>query len=303
MRSVVVIVVSCLVSSLALGQNKVIYGRDGRVDVRFSKSKKFKKLAQSTAAMIETSNLKLVNNEYKMASNVRSLRSSQRLCSGERYSNQPTAASCSGFLVGDDLLVTAGHCVSGYMAHACDSFKWVFDYNINSKSNPFAIKMKKSNVYGCKEVVSVELSKTVDFAVIRLDRKVKNRRPLKFRTSGSVSVGTQLTVIGYPWGLPGKITTGGSVMYNDHSVFFGGNLDTFQGNSGSAVFNAKTGVVEGILVRGRADKYRDYDNSRGQCHRVNTCDQNGENCVEESRIDGEEVTRITHISKIIKEHL
>lgn len=35
--------------------------------------------------------------------------------------------------------------------------------------------------------------------------------------------------------------------------FFVANLDSFGGNSGSAVFNVTTEEVEGILVRGEAD--------------------------------------------------
>ncbi len=302
MRYVVFMLCSLLATEV-FSQNKVVYGRDGRSDVRFSKNKVYKKLAKSTAAMIESSSLTLKGSSYELSSSVRSLGSSQRLCKGEAFATQPAAASCSGFLVGKDLLVTAGHCVSGYMQHACKDFKWAFGYNVKSKTSPFDIKIKKSDVYACKEVVAVELSESIDYAIIRLDRKVTNRKPLKFRTSGSVKVHDPLTVVGYPWGLPGKITSGGSVIYSDHEVFFGGNLDTFQGNSGSAVFNSKTGLVEGILVRGRADKYADYSSSQGQCYRVNTCDQDGSNCVEESRIDGEEVTRITYIAKTIKEYL
>jgi len=48
-------------------------------------------------------------------------------------------------------------------------------------------------------------------------------------------------------------------------IFFDANLDTFGGNSGSPVFDARTNAVVGILVRG-ADDYRE----EGGCDVVNT---------------------------------
>ena len=43
------------------------------------------------------------------------------------------------------------------------------------------------------------------------------------------------------------------VLKNDGLTWFMANLDSFEGNSGSAVFNELTGEVEGILVRGKPD--------------------------------------------------
>ncbi len=61
-----------------------------------------------------------------------------------------------------------------------------------------------------------------------------------------------LVVIGRPSGLPTKVADGAQVR-SVNDVFLVANLDTYGGNSGSAVFNAVTGVVEGILVRGDTD--------------------------------------------------
>ena len=55
------------------------------------------------------------------------------------------------------------------------------------------------------------------------------------------------------------------------------NLDTFGGNSGSPVYNAKTHKVEGILVRGE----RDYvPNEDGSGMVTTVCDEwcSGEEC-------------------------
>ena len=73
---------------------------------------------------------------------------------------------------------------------------------------------------------------------------------------------------------------------NSEENYFTGDLDTFGGNSGSPVFNKRTGVVEGILVRGQ--KGYAYD-SEGSCYRVHVVNKicEGENC------KMEDVTRIT----------
>ena len=67
-------------------------------------------------------------------------------------------------------------------------------------------------------------------------------------------IGDPLVVIGHPAGLPLKVADGANVrsigLSGQHFV---ANLDTYGGNSGSAVLNGVTGDVEGILVRGEMD--------------------------------------------------
>ena len=105
----------------------------------------------------------------------------------------------------------------------------------------------------------------------------------EIRKSGGVEVGEDLVVIGHPTGLPTKIADGANVRRRA-GTYFVANLDTYGGNSGSAVFNANTGVVEGILVRGETDYRRDY---RRNCRVSNVVSDNGGR--------GEDVTYITNI--------
>lgn len=112
--------------------------------------------------------------------------------------------------------------------------------------------------------------------------------PLKFRESGTAGDGEQLVVIGHPSGLPTKIA-GGAKIRSGEAAYFTANLDTFGGNSGSAVFNATTGIVEGILVRGELDYVSDIVDGK-VCKRANKCSDDG--------CDGEDVTRITSVEGI-----
>jgi len=90
---------------------------------------------------------------------------------------------------------------------------------------------------------------------------------LKIRKEGTIDVWTPLYVIGHPSGLPQKFADGAWVR-SVQSAYFTTNLDTYGGNSGSAVFNAATDDVEGILVRGASDFVYDYES---KCYRSNFC--------------------------------
>ena len=78
-------------------------------------------------------------------------------------------------------------------------------------------------------------------------------------------VGTPLVMIGHPSGLPQKISDKAKVLAIRPNGFTT-DLDAFQGNSGSAVFNASNGELLGILVNGNED-YR--HNSSLNCTEVN----------------------------------
>lgn len=268
----------------ALANNKVIYGDDNRVDVYASNNSAFVELSKSTAAMIKNKDIKkkFFSRKYKL--NGSSLRRELRVCKEERYANQPSAANCSGFLVGENLLVTAGHCVKDMSD--CNGAKWVFDYKMinDTQAN---LSHRKDSVYSCKKIISQSLDRATkdDFALIELDRKVTGRSPLKFRTTGKPSVGDELVVIGHPSGLPTKIADGAQVRSLE-ATHFKANLDTYGGNSGSAVFNVSTGEIEGILVRGETDYL-----VRGNC-RVS-------NRVDNDKGDGEGVTYITNIKALM----
>ena len=94
-------------------------------------------------------------------------------------------------------------------------------------------------------------------------------------------------MVGSPSGLPLKVASGANVRETKHPFYFKANLDTFQGNSGSGVYNAITGVVEGILVRGEDD----FEPNRAKmCIEAKKCANN------ECR--GEDVSRLTSVPEI-----
>lgn len=269
--------------ALSAPKPKVIYGQDNRVEVSDATSVFHQQLATSTAAMIEKT--KLLPSISSLASRTRTLEQEFGVCPTERFAEQTAIAHCSGFLVGPDLLVTAGHCVvpASKGGDQCARFSWVFDYT-EELFDPN--QLNTSNIYNCKEVLvhALDPEQQADFALIRLDRSVTDRSPLSFRTSGKVETGAELVVIGNPSGLPTKIADGATVKGNSHPQYFVSDLDTYGGNSGSAVIDAQTGVVEGILVRGAVD----YLRTAQGCIVSNRC----ERITPGNRCGGESVSRI-----------
>lgn len=212
----------------------------------------------------------------------------KNLCEDEPFREQPTPGMCSGFLIGPDLLATAGHCLS----RGCGSFKVAFNYFYDKPASERNLwQIPNSDIYTCKEILGsyVDSETMLDFGVIRLDRPVEGVEPLTLRSKGKIKAGTPLAVIGYPMGIPAKVIEGGeteATATNDR-YFFVGNLDTYGGNSGSAVFNAQTYEVEGILVRGDDDLVR---TSEG-CYRSNYC--------VDRKCRGEDVTRISALKQFL----
>ncbi|MFA6235710.1 MAG: serine protease [Bacteriovorax sp.] len=269
-------------NSYAGGVDKVVYGDDNRMDIFEANNQLHKKLATGTAAMIPN---KLLEEKGNIVSVTGSTLEADGICSDARFAKQQTSAMCSGFLVGSDLLLTAGHCIE--TMSDCENNSWVFDYS-NNTAERANFEISKNDIYKCSKIVARSLDNRTsnDFALIQLDRQ-SDRTPLTYRKQGKVGDNARLVVIGHPSGLPTKISDDANVRENKNKYYFQSNLDTFGGNSGSAVFDTATGMVEGILVRGERDYVLD---SVSNCYRPKICK------MDECR--GEDVTRITNIKEL-----
>lgn len=259
----------------------VIYGDDNRRSFGKIQDTRWQPLGRATAAMVHSKHIRSVDSTRVLVSR-KNYGEHQNLCPGERFRDEPSLSSCTGFLVEDDLLLTAGHCLSE--PDPCSKFKWIFGYDqttlVSEDQAIFPIK----NVYSCKKVEEQNL-RGLDYALIRLDRSVTGRSPLQRRTSGILRNDSQLIVAGHPSGLPLKGVDQISIRQNHPSRrHFLTSADSFWGNSGSAVFDLHSMKVEGILVRGEVDFT--YDSNEG-CFRVKQCREKG--------CRGEDVLRITEI--------
>ncbi|MBI4679108.1 MAG: trypsin-like peptidase domain-containing protein [Elusimicrobia bacterium] len=270
----------CGMLSSAWAQHiEVIYGDDDRLDIYQVNNAKLLKMADSTAALFEGYNVKVEG--AKALLTTRHYGDALRLCKEEPFYEQRTGAFCSGSLVGPDLLMTAGHCVE--TEEACKDAKFVFGFGVKKKGE-LPESVPATEVYGCAKLVGrAQVDDGADWALVKLDRRVLSHTPLKLNRTGKIENKTLLIVIGHPAGLPTKIAGGASVRDASPDGYFVANLDTYGGNSGSAVFNASTGLVEGILVRGENDYVW-----KGDCRVSNKCPADG--------CRGEDVTKISAVS-------
>ena len=289
-------ILTLTVSILASGAHaerrlEAVYGTDDRVFIEDYKNNQIKWYSLSVAAVVHQDNIEM--GEFPLLSMIfgETLENDNYLCSDEKYAKKFTAAKCSAFLVGKDLLMTAGHCITG--PESCKENKFIFEFRndlIFSRSQD-EVFVPKDSIYGCKEIIHREYNYDTqnDFSLVRLDREVIGREPLKFRTSEKIDIDARVVALGHPSGLP-MMAHEGRILKNKNPFFFSTNMDTFAGNSGGPVINLETGLVEGIMVRGEEDYIID-DNL--DCYRHKKCPEDGKGCL------GEEVTRITVIPELV----
>ena len=238
-----------LLSQLSWATPKVIYGEDNRRDVYAETNPLYKKIALSTAALISNTNLQV--DGTKVIVSGRTLKDVFKMCEDQRFRFQPVAAHCSGTLIAPDIIMTAGHCYDSGN-NECKNSSWVFDYK-TSKENQGSVSVSQESVYRCAEVITMinDPFDKADHALIRLDRPVMGRAPIKFQKA-SVKVNDDVLLIGHPLGLPTKIADGAKITKIDKYSFLT-NTDSFTINSGSGLFNPATGEAIGILSSGAMD--------------------------------------------------
>ncbi len=281
-------------------QYPVLYGQDSRTEVFQQTDAKLKEMAASVGIFVRSEQVNTTGNSVTLEGYTLNEMSEMGwlvrdanlpMCSEELFTSQIAPGFCTGFLVKDDILVTAGHCLQ---KTPCSDTSIVFGYQMES-SNSLAT-LTKENVFQCAEVIAQEVpsqeNRYLDYAIIKLDRPT-GRAGLDYVTDDLLETQNNVAVLGYPSGLPLKIASNAFVMSNSaNDPFFVANLDTFGSNSGSPVINANTYRVEGILVRGMTDYVPSSD---GSCIQVNRCPESGGlNCA------GENATKMARLAVLIR---
>lgn len=274
----------------------VIYGADNRLEV--NQIAALKDIAPAIAAAVPKIFIKKINEQFSQVTDYEALSgpSTINACPDERFAQQPIIPNCTGFLISDRLLLTAGHCIlpNGIIDNQtpgpfCENFSWYFNFNLDQNGKTTIDRIPESNLYGCKRIVRAEnldfsppghpsTNYGPDFAVIELDRPVEGIKPLKLNFNG-VKNGDSVFAVGQPSGLPAKYSGQSKVFDVSNAYHFRVNLDTFGGNSGSPVFNMQNEVVA-ILVAGHPVDF--VTDKKLGCQRVNRCDESGKSCLENS---------------------
>lgn len=272
--------------SARANQEKVVYGTDDRIDVYAETSSNRKKWAAATCAIVDAADLVARSEDTFSLTTDAYVIYGKPACADEPFGDQPTSPFCTGFMVGEDLIATAGHCV---YESELPAVRFLFGFEMTDATTP-VLTFQSNQVYTGIEVVHHGGTGDFDHAIVRVDRPITapGAVPLPIRRTGTVAIGDPVGVIGHPYGLPKKLAFGPTTAVRDNTLegYFTANLDTYGGNSGSPVFNVDTGLVEGILVRGAQDFVLE-----STCFRSNTlADDAG---------TGEEVTKSTVFSMYV----
>lgn len=283
--------------ALAFAEGKSIYGPDNRLDY-YEAPAAMQALSDSIVSLWGGSDISLSPTTGKYNLTTVTLGESNSLCPGEKFADQATGAFCSGSLVGEDLVMTAGHCIKS--EESCADTKFVFGFKVGKAGETGAAAIAKSEVYGCSKIVArykagepgsplpAGQKMGADYAIVKLDRKVTGHTPLAINRSGGAAKDAKIFVIGHPSGMPLKVAADSKVRDASKVGYFVADLDTFGGNSGSAVFNLATNKIEGILVRGDNDYV--YSDDAG-CYTAATFGQDVGR--------GEDVTKISDVAAYI----
>jgi len=277
----------------------VTYGQDSRTELLQHVDSKLRTMGASVAIFVRKEQVKFSANLVTLDGYTLNEMSemgwlvdgtSAPMCTGELFATQTAPGLCTGFLVNEDILVTAGHCLEKI---SCSDTSIIFDFYMQADNS--LVALTKENVFECSKVIAKETPTTenpyTDYAIIKLDHPT-DRPALDFATDDHLEAQDQVAVIGYPSGLPLKAASDAFVISNgNEDPFFITNLDTFGGNSGSPVINMDTYQVEGIVVSGMSDYALSEDTA---CIQVNRCpDNGGVNCA------GEIVTKMAILTEQI----
>jgi V8-like Glu-specific endopeptidase len=256
-------------------EDKAIYALDGRYEV-IETPALLRQVAHSVGAIVVSRNLSQTDADRWVLS-LGSTGRDKGWCETERFIDQPTAASCTGFLLSPDRFATSAHCVQplddpGAPGLACPNVSVVFGYALD-ETGQVTTEFSNNQVYRCETVLAGESDPTgSDWRVLELDREVQHIDALTVYQGEAISSAWELAIIGHPNGLPAKVGMDARVLDASPGSYFVTDIDSYVGNSGSPVFTEHQGqpVVVGLLSRG-ADDFEQVSNGAESCLQSRQC--------------------------------
>ena len=138
---------------------KPIYGTDDRNEILYSDAVACR-AALSTVAILPRSAVKKgINDRWKLQA--AETLGDKGWCADERFSDQLSVVACSGFLIANNRVVTAAHCINAAddpygPGLNCDSAVFVFDYKI-ADDGELPLLYRSDQVRTCEVVLDLSL--------------------------------------------------------------------------------------------------------------------------------------------------
>jgi hypothetical protein len=205
----------------------------------------------------------LVNKENFSLPVVPKFKNFYNTCLPNSNLNDTMWSYCSAVLLDEEHVLTAAHCV---LTQPCEDINVVFDYKESGTINQ--VRTSSQSAYTCKEVTFANYGrvhdKSFDLAVIRLNRKVQDRKPIRL-SEQRVKKGDPIFALGHPLGLPLRVQKGFLPEDQMSGITYKISMQVFAGLSGAPAFNER-GDFLGLTVRGGPT----FESDRF-CHRELTC--------------------------------
>ncbi len=247
-----------MVKARELNTERGAHGEESRKDYYEITNKQTRKNADCVAAICLEKDLIHSRGGFSTL-RVKNYGKAFNLCQSEPFYHQDIAAGrlCTCFLVKDDIIATAGHCVN---EQNVKDLCIVFGYKMGDSSAPVIEILPKDIYKGVRIIHRIcrHTGNLSDWALVKLDRKVEGQEVVTL-SEKEITRDKPVYIIGHPVGLLLKYSPGARVR-DISEAYFSADLNVYCGSSGSPVFDSETHEVIGIVVRGDSRDFRLVEN-------------------------------------------
>lgn len=227
-----------------------VWRQDDRVDYYDITDEKILRNVRSTVIVCYDSDLRSTGRSQREL-RIKHYGDTYNLSACEPFHNQPVTAgfTCTGVLVAPDVIATAAHFAD---EKNVKKLLFIFGYIMTDAVSPVTVFAEKDiyrgvGILGWKRDARGPESTGSDWTLVKLDRKVTGQKSATL-SKRNLFYEQPVYTIGYPCGLPLKVAPG-IVVQNDRKAYFMAEMDVFNNNSGSPVFDAETHEMVGIVSR------------------------------------------------------
>lgn len=209
--------------------------------------KKILENADSVGMLVEIEKLSQISKDFYELDISQNLVNRYQLCPSEPFGNQSVVGTGTVFVFTEKSVLTALHVLERPLKH----YAIVFGFRVIPNSNAEEIIINKDDIYYLQSVVKKDTD--LDLVEIKVDRNFNRPVLACEKSDANRKDSDEIYMLGHPLGLPMKLAINANIIENTNPFYFYTSLDSFQGNSGSPVFNSKTNKIIGILVSGEID--------------------------------------------------